>query len=446
MTELFPFQKEGVKLIEQFDGRVLLADEMGLGKSIQSLDYIIKNDIYPALIVCPASLKENWRLECMKHYGAEAVVLYGAKASLSSMITKPKIVIVNYDILAYRFNELKKYKWQIVVLDECHYIKSPNAKRTKYAVSLCRKADKCIAISGTPILSNPFELYNILWVLLGDDLETRYEYIANYCVMRYSIWSGKSEYVRGKNLDDLHGRLKTLCMIRRLKKNVLKELPDKQRNVIPIRLSAADARSYRQMEKDLLTWLRVNKGTVKLKMDAKCKWGYLMRQVAHFKFNQCMQWVLDFLESTGDRKIVLFAIHISILNRIEEALDKAKIKGVRIDGGVSTQMRQKAVDQFQNNPKVRVLFGQIIPAGVGWTMTAASDVAFFELHTVPAIHHQAEDRIHRIGQKNAATAHYFISEGTVEERVQNKLLQKDVTCNGILEGNAFSEFLVEDVM
>jgi SWI/SNF-related matrix-associated actin-dependent regulator 1 of chromatin subfamily A len=444
MTELYPFQKEGVALIEQFNGTVLLADEMGLGKTIQSLEYIVKHKVYPALVICPASLKENWKSECKKHYNIDAVVLSGSKQSLASITDHPQIVIVNYDILSRRYKELKEYNWEIVVLDECHYIKSEKAQRTKYAVSLCSHIDKCIAISGTPILSNPFELYNVLYVILGNKLESRSAFIYKYCVMKRNFWSGQMEYVHGKNLDDLHGRLKTLCMIRRLKRDVLKELPEKHRNIINIKLNSIDARSYKSMNKDLLTWLRVHKNTQKFYMDSKVKFGYLMRQVAHFKFNQCMDWVLNFLESTGDRKIILFAIHHGIMNRMEEVFDHLKIKYVRIDGNVSQKDKQHAADQFQNNPKIRVLIGQIIPAGVGWTFTAASDVAFFELHTVPAIHHQAEDRIHRIGQKDGATAHYFITEDTIEERVQRKLLDKDETSNSILEGFSYSNFLMEN--
>jgi SNF2 family DNA or RNA helicase len=220
-------------------------------------------------------------------------------------------------------------------------------------------------------------------------------------------------------------------MIRRLKKNVLKELPDKIRTVVPLILP--NYNEYHHIETNFADWLKhkaPDKAEKALKAEALVKLGYLKRTAATFKLNLVINWINDFLEE-NDEKLVLFCSHTSI---IEALLAQYKNISVRVDGSVTGKERHAAVAHFQTNKKIRLFIGNIRAAGEGITLTAASNLAFVELDFTPSKHIQAEDRIHRIGQKETVNIFYLIAKDTIEEDLCKMIQKKNKIIAAVIDG------------
>jgi len=252
MPKMFPFQVEGVCGIEHSGGRVLLADEMGLGKTCQSLVWLAhKPDAWPVLIVCPASLKLNWLYEARKWLGdfPEIEILSGTPRKLD--IQQPKrlarIRIINYDILS----KWQKYLvgFRTVVLDECHYIKSSKAARSKAAVAVAERCRYFIGITGTPILNRPIEMFNALNLIDPRTFGSWWDYAKHYCGMKKTRFG--LDVNGATNLDKLRSSLQGK-VIRRLKANVLTELPDKIFGYAP--LVIGNEANYEELKGELTKW------------------------------------------------------------------------------------------------------------------------------------------------------------------------------------------------
>ncbi len=221
-------------------------------------------------------------------------------------------------------------------------------------------------------------------------------------------------------------------MVRRLKKDVLKELPDKTRTVIPLQIE--NEKEYTKAKDDFITWLTA-KSAAKAKRAASAQtlvqMGYLKRLAAELKMKAVFKWIDDFLEESNN-KLVLYGIHRNILNSIHE---KYKKQSIILLGGLADKKRKLAVESFQNLPNFRIFIANISAAGEGITLTAASDLAFVELDWVSGKHIQAEDRIHRIGQKNAANIYYLIAQNTIEEELCELIQKKQKVVSAILDGD-----------
>ena len=431
LTDPYPYQKKGVRKLHHFSGRALLADEMGLGKTLQCLRWVLETKASPTIIVCPASLKYNWQREALIHVGMNAEVLEGQKAPKNSFQIQYPLIIINYDILTYWVKHLIKLKPKCVILDECHYIKNRGTKRYSAVKRLCSKSKHVIGVSGTPLTNRPAELWPVLNLIRNDKYPNFMEFAHEFCRPRRTPWGWK--YDGATNLGQLHEELSALCMIRRRKADVLHQLPDKSRHVVPVELD--DRTEYDEALKDFIGWLQKTsnaKAKRAKKAERLVQMGYLKRIAAQQKMPSVLNWIDNFLEES-EEKILLFGIHKTVISQL---FKKYKSDAVKIDGSTSSKNRQKAVESFQSKHGARIFIGNIQAAGVGLNLTAASTVAFCEIGWTPGEHTQGEDRLHRIGQKNATQCFYLIARNTIEEKLCRILQEKQEVLDSTLDGKA----------
>jgi len=441
MTKLkhFSYQLKAVRKIEHFKGRALLADEMGLGKTVEALLWIKKHPKRkPIIVICPASLKWMWKAFVHDILKIRCEILQGTAPPKKGLIGKHSFLIINYEILQYWLPYLKKLKPKILIVDECHYQKNRRAKRTKAVQKLSKKIPYIIALSGTPLVNRPAELWTTLHLIRPEEFKSFTTFAFRYCKPVLRPWGW--EYKGAHNLKELHRKLNSMMMIRRLKKDVLGELPDKIRHIIPLEIKRKE---YDEAVINFIRWL-TKKSISKAKRAARAeqlvKMGYLKRLAAELKMESILDWVDNFLEESND-KLVLYCTHRNIIKILH---DKYKKICVVVDGSVTGKRRKQSIRNFQNNKKIRLFIGNIKAAGVGITLTAASSLAFVEMSWTPGEHTQAEDRIHRIGQKNAANIYYLIAKDTIEENLC-KLIQKKqkiltATLDGAVKANQLNIF------
>ena len=423
MTKLYPFQKEDVKHIIKLNGRVLLASEMGLGKTIQALYFLRQApkkgfNTLPAIVVCPSIAKWVWKDQAKEHIGMRCRIINGKQPKI--LKTNKQLIIINYEILDSWVKYLRKLKPMTVILDECHFIKNNKVIRTKAARRICKNIPYILALSGTPLVNRPKEMYNTLKIL--DPIRWKYyvNYAEKYCDRKWNYWGGWDD-TGSSNIKTLHRILRKTCMIRRLKKDVLKELPEKTRVIVPLNI---DIKKYVQAEIDFIKLGEVKKAIQLVKL------GYLKRLAAELKMKLVISWIDNFL-GESDGKLIIFGIHKIIIKELQEHYSKISVV---VDGSVSHSKRQDAVKQFQENNETRLFIGNIQAAGTAITLTAADTVAFIELDWVPGNHVQAEDRAHRIGQKNNVTVYYLIAKGTIEEDLCKIIQKKAKIISSILDG------------
>lgn len=433
----YPYQIEALKAINHFRGRSLIAHDMGLGKTLIALWWWRKyrRKASPAVIVCPAAVKYHWEREAVEQLGAKAIVLEGRDSR--RLNEDVKLVILNYDILPYWINDLRKLKAKLLVLDECQMVKSPQRLRTKAVRLLAKGVPYLLALSGTPLMNRPIELFTVLQLLKPKQYNSRRMFEDEFCGVRWTPWGWKAD--GASNIPRLHKRLKETCMIRRLKSEVLEELPPKTRRVLAIDMIRPD--EYREADDHFLEWLE-KQDPAKLRGAERAtglvKLGYLKRLAARLKARFVVEWINQWLEEYPNEKLVVFAIHRGMINLLagEDSEGKRRLnaENVVIDGRTASRRRQILVDRFQEDRGIRLLIGNIQAAGVGLTLTASSTVAFTELSWVPADHIQAEDRIHRIGQKQVSWIWYLVARGTIEEDLCSILERKQRIVSSVLDG------------
>jgi hypothetical protein len=417
--QLRPFQKAGVHYIAnafQTGSGCLLADEMGLGKTIQAIAASVYTDRVPVLVVCPASLKLNWKREIQKWLPDDSVtVVQGSKPWENA-----DWVIVNYDILGRQLQALKSLQPRMLILDESHYVKSTAAKRTKYVTELAQVAEKSLLLTGTPIANRPEELLSQLRIM-GRLSEVAGGYRA---FMRSHVWPYNPD------LAGLGMRLRETCMVRRTKEEVLTELPDKI--VEPVEVPLSNHSEYKRAEADFVAWLIENNyapdGVVTFHHLAQL--AVLRRLAGEGKVQGVIDWSRDFLDST-DRKLVLFAHHKSIQGELAE--DLAPYGVCQILGG-QPEVNDAEVQRFQNDSSQRVMVASLLAGGVGHTMTAASHAVIVELAWTPKDMNQAADRLHRMGQQLPVNVYWALSEQqTIDQHIWNIIQHKMQVCKSITD-------------
>ena len=435
---LLPYQKAGVEYIAKTK-RCLLADSMGLGKTAQALASLEHLDAFPALVVCPASLKENWRREVQKWIPHRTTCVLSGKSD----ITNADIIIVNYDIVGRFVEPLQFVDLQALVCDESHYIKEGTSQRTKAIKKISKyipNSGIVLLMSGTPVLNKPKELVSQLDVLgvlpkFGGQW-TFYRRYTNAKKTRFGWdFSGHS------NLGELNTRMRQICYVRRLKEDVLTELPDKSRNVVYVEPSGLAWKEYKKAEADLISFLRDNGYKASDSAEHLRKTGVLKQLAAQSKMDAVYDWIDSFLEST-DRKLVVFAHNVAVVDALAQ-----RYGGLRISGRDSMEDRQFAVDSFQNDSKSRVIVLNIKAGGVGLTLTAASDVMFVQQGWTPGEHDQAEDRCHRIGQKNNVQIYYILASKTIDEDIYSLIEAKRKVVDAATDGDSVEDnSILSDLM
>lgn len=435
----YPFQRDSVMSIDEFDGRSLLSLDMGLGKTIISLRWLYedKSVRLPAVVVCPASIKFHWEREAEQRAGLNVLVLEGRSNNgcTKEYLKQFDLVVVNYDILQNWVKLLKQIRPKTVILDECQAIMNSKAIRTKTTKRLCKGVRHLLALSGTPMMNRPIELFNTVNLLRPEVFEHARSFKYEFCGAHWTPWGWKFD--RSSNTKRLHRLLLSSCMIRYRKQDVLQELPAKQRHLITLPLTSME--EYEEARDNFIGWLQkldTEKAQRAMRAESMTRLGYLLRLAARLKLPYVVEWAEQFLDQTGE-KLVIFGVHKEVLGQLRQSL---KYKSVLIDGSVTGSRRQQLVDQFQQDPKTRLFLGNLRAAGVGLTLTAASTVAFAELSYRPADLLQAEDRVHRIGQVNQVAEYYLVAHGTIEEKLCRVLQKKLEMISSVIDGRPARDF------
>lgn len=421
---------------------VLIGDEMGLGKTIQTIGMINADEtINNVLIICPASLKINWMREIIKWCVKEHLSI---EIASNGYLPKTDIVIANYEIIGSIRSAIDNVDWDILVCDECHYLKNNRSQRTKNILGNKKEhklgiaARRVIMLSGTPIVNRPKELWPILERLDPNGLGSNFmQFHKRYCNAHHNGYGW--DFNGAANLDELQEKLRASCMIRRLKDNVLTDLPAKQRQVITLPSNGAS----QAIADELALWERSQgrldelRAAVELAKVSEYPEDYehavralkAARQVSFEEIAKVrhktalakVPYMFDHLNECleGGNKIVFFCHHLDIARAIA-----AEFKAPMITGEITLTQRQKAVDQFQTDPKCRLVVCTIRAAGVGLTLTASSHVIFGELDWVPGNLCQAEDRCHRIGQRNSVLVQHLVLDGSLDARMADILIEK----------------------
>lgn len=428
MTELRQFQKEGVRMIYDFKGRALLADEQGLGKTLEALEWIRRTPRHrPVVIVTPSSLKYTWQKEASMHFGMRSEVLEGRPRK--SLGLSSKIIILNYDILQHWLKVLLKNQPTTVIFDECHYIKNPEAARTKAAQRLSANASSVVGLSGTPMTNQAIDLWSILSCIRPELFPSRLKFAWRYCKPKATPWGWQfNGAVKKKELNRI---LRERVLIRRLKKDVAKELPDKIHKVISFKLDSYQ--EYNKARTDFLGWLKkISPAKAKRakRSQALVKIGYLLRLVAEIKLKWTIKWLEEFKETHPGKKLVGLTMHTSVI----DALKKKFPNSIVIDGRVKGKLRTESVRRFQTDKKIPFFFGNWKAAGVGITLTAAHHFASFDFPWTPGDLSQGLDRIHRIGQEKTVFIYFLMAMNTLEESQLTGLKKKGKVLSSILDG------------
>jgi SNF2 family DNA or RNA helicase len=413
----------------------MIADEMGLGKTVQALAVIKVINKYPVLVVCTSSLRKNWEREIKKWLPNVSVeVLYGTTPHAVSS----QVLVVGYDVF---------YAWgralptvNVLVFDESHLLKNGNARRTQEAIRYSDKVHKAggsvLCLTGTPVLNRPTELLTQLRIMnrLGEF---------------GGVQGFKEQFRDPKNLVTLNKRLRSTCFVRRRKSDVLQELPPKRWADVVVDGDPTVMAEYRKAERDIVGFLKKRTEELAAASGAstaeakRAAWEQALRAeaaqhlvavntlkllAARAKLSVAEQWITEFV-GTGS-KLVVFGWHREIVGGIAERFGQSS----RVQGGMSDEEKQSAVDSFQTDADVKVISCSLKAAGVGITLTAASDVLFLEQGWTPADQDQAADRCHRIGQQDSVTAWTFICQDTIDEYIADVITAKRAVVDAATDG------------
>ncbi len=432
--ELRPFQRAGVAYALQ-SRRLFIADEQGLGKTVEALATLEEDDAFPAVVICPASLKLNWEREAqhwLPHRSLHVVVGTGGA------IPRADITVLNYEIVHAHRERLAIMRPKALVLDESHYVKNPAAKRTRatrrLAEALPDGALK-LCLTGTPVMNHPDELIAQLRIL------GRLEEFGSGARFKRRFQGAGAE-------ERIHWHLRRTCFVRRLKKDVLPQLPEKRQVVVPVALE--NEKEYRLAERDVVAWLQEqpleldeleSKVAATLRAERLAQLNTLRRLAARGKLGPALGWIDDFLAS--EEPLVVFASHREIQEMIVQRFPAA----LHVVGADAAAERDAAVQAFQDADGPQLIVCSTRVAGQGITLTRASNVAFLELEWSPAMHDQAEDRLHRIGQRDAVTAWYLLAAESIDESMAEVLARKRGIVGAVTDGRRDeSEQVIQSVV
>ena len=408
-------QKDAIKSLVE-NKKFILADDMGLGKTTSTIIAALETGAKKVLIICPASLKINWQREIENYSNKPTSIIEGKKWEDGDFI------IINYDIIKNFHDEKKKSdsvllktKFDLVIIDEAHYIQNKQAQRTKLINDFVSNVDRLWLLTGTPITSRPINYFNLLNLIECPVAKNWMAYVKRYCngfqfqAGRRKIWnvSGAS------NLEELRDRTAPL-VLRRLKENVL-DLPDKIITPVYLRLKSKE---YEALMGEYYDWYDKNGESDSLTLQFT-KLTKVRQVIAEEKVASTIEICENIVEQ--GKKVIVFTNFTKTLEMILEHFGK---KAVRLDGQMSQKERQMSVDRFQNEEDVMVFVGNIKAAGVGITLTAGEAVVMNDLSFLPSDHSQAEDRSYRYGQKNNVLVYYPIFDNTVEGIIYDILKKK----------------------
>lgn len=420
-SALMPFQLEGVRFGLQRHGRVLIADDMGLGKTIQAIGLAAYyRSEWPLLVVVPSSVRFAWKEQFLQWLPSLSphdisVIATGRDDTSTSLVT-----IVSYDIMVKHKAAFLERRYRVVILDESHLLKSAKTARTKAALALCRVARRVALLSGTPALSRPMELYTQVTAVNQDMFGSSggmHAFGLRYCEAKQLPWGW--DYNGACNLSELEILLKASVMIRRTKAEVMSQLPAKTRQVITLDPHLVNANGDQMLQ---LGAKRLEQTIRKGSADQRSALLTYFHDTGAAKVRAVVEYVVDLLEC--DRKFLVFAHHQEVLDALENAVASQRCEYVRIDGRTPARDRAAACERFQSDSSVRVALLSILAANAGINLTSASLVIFAELFWNPGILAQAEDRAHRIGQKDCVSVQYLVAKRTADDYLWPIIVRK----------------------
>lgn len=430
--DLYPYQKVGVEFLEASKGRAIIADAPGLGKTAQALAYIKHAGFKRTLVIAPASVKFSWEGEVGKWTRLSSVVI-DSKTKLHQIDPDVNVWIINYDILKKFLPELLKTHFDCMIGDECQLIKSPSAIRTKAFRQISRNINSVILLSGTPLLSRPAELFSLLNIIDPKTWNNWYEYGRRYCAAHQSRWGW--DVSGASHIEELHEKIKRY-FIRRDKTEVLKELPPKTFIEVPVELDAEYSKQYDAAASNFAAYLREHSGkqpaaiAKTLQAEKLAQLNVLRLLNANGKLDTAIE-LIDSIIEAGE-KVLVFCSFIEPLKKLE---DRYGQKSVVLTGQTPIEERKHVVEQFQSDRNTQVFLGGIKSAGVGITLTAASNVLFLDYSWNPADHQQAQDRVHRPGQvASNVNIYQLFSMGSIDEDLKDILDHKQNVFDRVIEG------------
>tara|TARA_R110000824_G_scaffold27124_3_gene92510 strand:+ start:21218 stop:22951 length:1734 start_codon:yes stop_codon:yes gene_type:complete len=434
----FEHQKEAVtKLVS--NKKYILADDMGLGKTSSAIMATINLKLKKVLIICPASLKVNWKRE-IENYSDDPVGIVEGKKWEDG-----KYVIINYDILK-NFHSLPKdsdkktklldSKFDLVIIDEAHYVSNGKAQRTKLVNNLTNKISRLWLLSGTPMTSRPMNYYNLL-KLVGSRVANNWiSYVRRYCDGKQIFRGYRKIWLTfgATNLEELRDKTNDK-VLRRLKEDVL-DLPDKIITPIYMELKSKE---YEEEVGEYKDWRRENKNKgLSIQLSKLMK----VRQIiALAKVSETSQLIEQCLQQ--DKKVIVFTNFTEPLMQLHE---KYKNESVILNGSMKKEDRQESVDRFQNDEKIKLFIGNVKAAGVGITLTSAEVVIFNDLSFVPSDMSQCEDRAFRIGQDKKVSCLYPIYQNTLEYKIYNIVKNKKSVIDTVMGDNIGDEDIMSEIV
>jgi len=458
----------------------LIGDAPGLGKTAESILYGNAIGAERTLVVCPASLRLNWAREIKMWSTTEGATVYPVLKSKDGVSLEHDFVVISYDLLRNDgiMDAILDARWDHVVLDEAHALKDPKGNKRTRAICapdmLPCVSDRFTLLSGTILPNQPIECYNAVRLMDWDAIDRMsldtfrdYYYEEGEGVVRGPVLVTKDRYgmpcephyesrvhfsnsVRNVpvNMEDLQWRLRSRVMVRRLKEDVLQQLPPKRWHLVPLETTPAvrralESRGWKEAER--LWELDPDAFDRSVPVDGAISTA--MRQLGE----ACAPMVADYVEELlkeGVHKLLLSAWHrntldgegvaktgLSVLQYLRERLSGYGL--VYMDGGTSPRAKQEAVDKFQQDPGCRIILGQLATIGEGWTLTAAQDAVLAEFYWVPGKNDQLLDRLHRIGQEGEyVLGHVPVVPGTLHERVIGTAVWKDRNIHAALDAHA----------
>jgi SWI/SNF-related matrix-associated actin-dependent regulator 1 of chromatin subfamily A len=472
--EYLPYQLAGIAYALTRKG-VLFADEMGLGKTIESIGVInVDEKVRSILVLCPAGLRLNWLREL--HKWLVRPFHFYVVDNNKPVPTTATCVIANYDRLKGDvLNSLMGRDFDCMIVDEAHYLKNGKAQRTKKVLGVdpkWRKAGgkweqtkprvpglidqinyRVMFLTGTPILNRPIEAWTLIRACDPNSLgKSRSRYAKTYCNAHHNGYGYDESGCNKDKMPELQERLRMGFMVRRLKKDVLKELPAKRRQVVVVPPNGATkavreeqeafaAREERLQELRSLLELAHASGDDAAYKEAleNLRKGMQVafeeisaarKRVAIAKVPKVIEH-LDLMQESGINKIVVFAHHHEVIDQIRANFGD---DAVVVDGRVNDPVvRDAYVERFQTDPTCKVFIGGIRAAGVGITLTAACHVVFAELDWTPAMMSQCEDRTHRVGQTESVLVQHIVLDGSLDANMAEQLVGKQAICDAGLD-------------
>ncbi|XP_077604718.1 SWI/SNF-related matrix-associated actin-dependent regulator of chromatin subfamily A-like protein 1 isoform X1 [Crocuta crocuta] len=417
VSSLLPFQRAGVNFAIAKRGRLLLADDMGLGKTIQAICIAaFYQKEWPLLVVVPSSVRFTWEQAFLRWLPSLSSDCINVVATGKDRLTAGLVNIVSFDLLSKLEKQLKT-PFKVVIIDESHFLKNLKTARCRAAMPILKVAKRVILLSGTPAMSRPAELYTQIIGVRPTFFPQFHAFGLRYCDAKRQPWGW--DYSGSSNLRELKLLLEEAVMLRRLKSDVLAQLPAKQRKMVviaPGRISTKARAALDAAAKEM---------TTKEKTNWQQKEALLLffNKTAEAKIPCIIEYVLDLLES-GREKFLVFAHHKVVLDALTKELERKRVPIIRIDGSTSSADRDSLCQQFQlfENHAVAVL--SITAANMGLTFSSADLVVFAELFWNPGVLLQAEDRVHRIGQSSSVSIHYLVAKGTADDYLWPMIQEK----------------------